>query len=154
MKKIISFIILFFMLLPMANFVFLSHFENTKSNISCLSKSDIISVQYELCKQTKDIVLNFSDIIINDLNILSNLNHRINLFFNIEILNITNSFIKINSNIEEYKINIIKDYKNIVCKSKLRVFLISFIFIFLIRYLGLLRLFNSPLVMKLNFNKA
>lgn len=154
MKRIISCMVLFFMLLPMANFVFLLNYENTNSGISCLSKDDIISVQYELCKQTKDIVLNFSDIIVNDLKILSDSNHRNKLFFNIEFFSITNSVISINVNIEQYKINILKFYKNIVYKTELIILFISFVFMFLIRYLGLLRLFNSPLNMNLNFNKA
>ena len=38
------------MVLPMGNFVFLLNYENTKENVSCLSKTDVISVQYKLCK--------------------------------------------------------------------------------------------------------
>jgi len=154
MKKIISSILLFFMLLPMTNIVFLSACDNTKNDILCLSKVDVISVQYELCKQAKNIVLNFSDIIVSDLQILSSLNHKIKSFFNTDTLYITKSVTPINSNIKKYKINIAKFYKNIMYETKLSVFFVGFVFIFLIRYLGLLRLFNNPLNIKLYLNKS
>ncbi|MDD2523570.1 MAG: hypothetical protein PHG84_04510 [Endomicrobiaceae bacterium] len=139
MKKCIVIILSFMLSLSVFNLQFNQN-EKIEDGIFA-GISNIFEVQYELYRQTKNIVINLSDTIINDLTLSTNTEKNNKLFIDNNAFFITNI-----SNIYfmPFRLLFISATKESLYNNSQINFiflLFSFIFIFLLGYLGLLRVF-------------
>lgn len=151
MKKITGlFLSLIILLSPLSAGTYIKT-ENVNINSASGGISDIIKVQCSVYNQTKRFILNIGDIISRDVSVmLADASHKKDLAFsaNDNIL-----FTSAKSSIASPFLSYAKNDKAIVfhAADTRTLMLILFIFIaFLIRYLGLLRLFYDNIIIKTN----
>lgn len=139
MKKCIVIILSFMLSLSVFNIQFNQN-EKIEDGIFA-GISNIFEVQYELYRQAKHIVINISDTIINDLTLSTNSGKNNELFIDNNVFFITNINNIYFMPFRLLFISVTKESLYSISPIHLQFLMFLFIFIFLLRYLGLLRVF-------------
>ena len=143
----------FIMFFSLIDFSAISLLKNAFNDTTKISISDVISVQYEIFEQTKQAFSGICNNIAKDINaILTSVKQTktfidlSNLFIVKDYLNYCVSFI-VSITIKIISINFYKD------STKIPLFFFGFIFLFLLKYLGLLFTFDGIIISK-QYKKA
>ena len=141
---------LFFSSLDLSSIYLLKNIFNDTTKISI---SDIISVQYEIFEQTKQAFSGICDNIAKDINIILTSTKQTKTYINLYNLFIVKDYLNycvllvIPIAKKLMNINLYKD------NTKIPLFFFGFIFIFILRYLGLLFKFDGIAISK-QYKKA
>lgn len=141
MKKCLIVLLSLLLFSSAFNFSFFVNLNEKGGDGAVFSGANVFAVQYELYKQTKNIVVNISDIIVNEISALSAQSRSDGLFLSQQSLFIGNSSANFFTAFKLFFTD--NRQKNFYdgALSELKFVLLAFIFMFLIKYLGLLRVF-------------
>lgn len=117
------------------------------SKTSATSVCDVIKIQHQLLQQTKTVVSNICNSIAQDVSFLLNSYGTKKVFFNVDKTSIkpyTDAFFNLTKTVF-YTVGL--QYVSYLIYFKMNLFFFGFIFIYLLRYLGLLFTFGKKTIL-------
>lgn len=153
MKRYVMCLLSFMMFFSLIDFSAIPLLKNIVNDTTKISISDVISVQYKIFEQTKQAFSGICDNIATDVNLILTSKKQTKTFIDLSNLFIAKDYLNYCILLVvpiAKKIISINFYKD---STKIPLFFFGFIFLFLLKYLGLLFTFDGIIISK-QYKKA